>query len=189
MNAEEVVIIIQFVAFFGLYLPFFIYILYNFIKLIVNADKEKNAFSRRIPSLVLFQIIVQFIAVFRHSLLNQSSSCILSDCGYDTISQEIHQSIRIITSVNIIFVVLFRTFFVVYGVKYNFIVSNSEWWQHINSEFNKNNNFWIKYKNTIGSWKYMWKYIVLFLIALESFNIVIVYIDLRASAIFQTFWI
>eukprot|EP01084_Bolivina_argentea_P286699 491851_1 len=57
-----------------------------------------------------------------------------------------------------------RVWFLYYDLKWNIIISNSDWWKHVNiKQIHSCSNRWIiKHKNTLGSFdNYMYKYLCL----------------------------
>ena len=67
-----------------------------------------------------------------------------------------------------------RVWLMYYDINYYHVLKNQEWMKHINpSRYTSQNNFWLKYRSTLGSMSYMIKFIVIITIIMSTVNYLI----------------
>ena len=167
LSYQETDLLVMTLTFCLLFLPYMAYIFYVYHELRTEAESTRNSYAKRIPALILLQCILQIFTTAQTAFIDQDH-CYGAYC--ENLPTSIHKMLQFWAISPMVFVMLFRSYFVLYKTKHTHIVTNSEWWQHVNADFDPNSNWYIKHKNNFGSFHFMWKWLLSFVLLIGTYN-------------------
>eukprot|EP01084_Bolivina_argentea_P286702 491856_1 len=136
--------------------PFFIYCFYK-----TWLNRNELFIQKRYYQQLYVTLIFLFLLVSRNVLANPNICFITTICN---IEYQWQLMIEMFIVLPMVITFTSRVWFLYYDLKWNQIISNIDWWKHVNIKqiYSCSNNWIIKHKTTLGSFNnYMYKYLCL----------------------------